>query len=497
MDDFEALCQTIVRGIKTNQQAHHSHEQAVVQATNVQSANRKLAEEARLSTSSEASKTAEVVQDHLRDGQIIFGRTGIKEQDVPLVDDPRIPYVEHLPLAGEKGALVQETYPSDPPREVLTIAFNTSSRVLPALRDAERKLTQIRIKLERRRHIEQRYRTAIATLVLIGLAVILGTGGYFLIEDKLGRQRVADQRGLASAPITIYNSENVAELRSFPPRLDAISGVAFHANGIWLASASLDGHILLSNLAVGSLDKAIVSSPITTILFSKNENLLISGGQDGVVRTWNIVTRSEAAEVSLADRPIAALAESPDGRFMAAGSEDGVVGVWDNRTGAGFLRAEIQSVTGLAFNNDGRIVAAASRDGHIKMWYLGVGDFAFSFPEIAGGVNCIAFSPATSVLAAGGRDGAIYLLDSVSGITRSVLGGHYNQVTSVAFSPDGQLLVSGSLDGTIRLWDVNSGAQAKVIDMHSEEVKSVAFSNDGRLIASGGVNGDLFLWGIS
>ena len=77
-----------------------------------------------------------------------------------------------------------------------------------------------------------------------------------------------------------------------------------------------------------------------------------------------------------------------------------------------------------------------------------------------GRVQSLAFSPDGTLLAVGGLDGAVRLVDARSGGAQPALAGHDGWVSSMAFSPDGTTLVTGGgYDGTVRLWDVRTGEQ--------------------------------------
>ena len=64
----------------------------------------------------------------------------------------------------------------------------------------------------------------------------------------------------------------------------------------------------------------------------------------------------------------------------------------------------------------------------------------------------------------------VVLLDAITGIRTSVLGGHTGRIDSLAFSQDGTLLMSGSEDKTVRVWDVQTGGVIRTFDHHPSEV---------------------------
>ena len=60
------------------------------------------------------------------------------------------------------------------------------------------------------------------------------------------------------------------------------------------------------------------------------------------------------------------------------------------------------------------------------------------------------------MLAVGGRDGVVRLIDLAGGKETVLLKGHTDAVSCIAFSPDGATLATGSKgkDRSVRLWDV-------------------------------------------
>jgi len=89
-------------------------------------------------------------------------------------------------------------------------------------------------------------------------------------------------------------------------------------------------------------------------------------------------------------------------------------------------------------------------------------------------LNSTAFSPDGRLIAGTGADGAVFTIDTASGVPRrAATTGHNDEGISIRFSPDGTRLVSGAADGTVSLWD------AHTLDL----LWTIATSTEGKPVA--------------
>jgi WD40 repeat protein/DNA-binding SARP family transcriptional activator/energy-coupling factor transporter ATP-binding protein EcfA2 len=98
------------------------------------------------------------------------------------------------------------------------------------------------------------------------------------------------------------------------------------------------------------------------------------------------------------------------------------------------------------------------------------------------------------LVALGGEDGSLRLLDLRSGRSWLTPGRHGGSVESVAFAPGDRSVVTGGDDGTVIVHPVTPRGPSETFERHSGRVSAIAWSADGRTIFSASLDGTIIAW---
>ena len=329
-----------------------------------------------------------------------------------------------------------------------------------------------------------------------------------------------DGKNLVSASL-----DRTIQLWDLAARDDSGSISMQHNTAVYTVDFSPDGYAF----ATGSADELIrvwrpnaSSEPVHilrghtdsvwTVELSPDSSLLASGSLDGTVRLWN--TRFSIPRVTITGHTggVKALAYVEDNRIRACGTGlDDKLRLWDAGTGhqLSILREHTGLTQSVAFSKDGKILASGGNENSTILLSdvptRGNGGgfrddtLLLTFTGNAHGITALALSPEGSVLASGGKDGRIHLLDVATRTNMTILRGAESTVTALAFVPDGTILFSGEENGTIRAWDAHSGEALDIGNSFSRAsipITALAFSSSTRFLAIGDAIGEILLLDI-
>ena len=272
------------------------------------------------------------------------------------------------------------------------------------------------------------------------------------------------------------------------------------------------------------------SGPVYSLCFSQDSKLLFSGGADAKVICWDLqAIRASEEFVKFRSLPVCA-DFAVNQELVVTGGTDGIVSLWNSGTGEslGTFKAHPHGVRSVELADNGQLVTTGAKsaaiwdlknrklkhrwnvtednnyvsggaklthdggklafgDGnHLKVIDVRTGETAFRKKPSWNQVYSVAFSPDNRLVAASTRDhdNWIGILDVATGEIKKKLKGHMDTAVALAFSQDGLFLASAGLDRNIRLWNTQTGDCIHVLRGHSGSIKSLAISQDQQTLVS-------------
>ena len=293
----------------------------------------------------------------------------------------------------------------------------------------------------------------------------------------------------------VWDLKARTELRRLVGHQEKVESGAFSSDGQLVMTAATDRTVRFWSASSGQLvDVLRLEGGIVGTAIDPRFELLVEAGWDGRVQVLD-ARSGELLERLDAHRSLAmAVALSPDGRTFASGGRDGVLNVWSRPRAPAevVLRGHQVWVEALAFPGERQLVSGGE-DG-TRLWSLSNG----SAPEpraVEGGAVSLAVSPDASLIAAGGPEGTVRVLEAGSGRKVLDLSGVTGSVRALAFAPDGKSLAVGS-EREVLLWALPSGAVLGRLTGHTGKIWSLAFDSTGNRLASGSADGTARLWDV-
>ena len=231
---------------------------------------------------------------------------------------------------------------------------------------------------------------------------------------------------------------------------------------------------------------------ISSITFSPDGTLLVSGSKDKSARLWDIQTGGLVRTFHAGNCLISATSISPDGTVVALGTTDGSIRLWDVRTGDCRHIATLRwnpPVKVISFSPvDSQRLSSLSGRGDVGHWGVDGHPIELSHRRKSK-VEDLAYAPdGNRFVWCGGSHAAVQ--DSKSGEELHRFDG--KSLSRCCFSPDGRFVVCGG-ETTIYVWDITTGTARLVETLvgHSKPITFLAFSSS---LISGSLDRSVKFW---
>ena len=214
--------------------------------------------------------------------------------------------------------------------------------------------------------------------------------------------------------------------------------------------------------------------------FSKG---IYSGGEDGIVKVWDLRTCRSQLDLVHPDTMVNSVALHCDERELAAADQGGHVRIWDLRNRQCLLELvpeENIPSRSIAFSEDGTALVACNNKGRCFVWNVARVDKLATLP--VGKMDAhdtyilkCTLSPDGKWIATASADKKVKIWSMTTFKLRCELIGHQRWVWDCAFSYDSNHLVTASSDHAARLWDLREQECVQVFSGHHKALVCLAF----------------------
>lgn len=317
------------------------------------------------------------------------------------------------------------------------------------------------------------------------------------------------------------------------------TSVIITRDGKVVVSAGLDNSIRVSSSQTG--EEILVfdrhQHGVTSLTLTNDDKLVASGDESGACVVWVLASGKVGKGFPSGEEAVTALDFSANKRHLLTGSESGVICLWDAALGKELQRWEEHEdkVNKLYFIRDDQEFLSASSDGTVRRFDMvaGIETHNWEIPRME--VYAMGWNPENNLIAAGGDQCHLQLLDvesgdrasSIYGPTRPVVdmdcgivvatagNGDYCQwwnslsgmklgeifcprsgMGTLSLSPDNRFLVTGGKDGKARVWEVATGELLREFEGHEGPINTIRFHPDGQRVISGDKMGHVIVWYI-
>ncbi|XP_039206037.1 telomerase protein component 1 isoform X2 [Crotalus tigris] len=171
---------------------------------------------------------------------------------------------------------------------------------------------------------------------------------------------------------------------------------------------------------------------------------------------------------------------------VCLGAFNGRFELWSLREGCRNLSKDAHKaqITDCCINSDCKLLASVSLDGTLKLWEAAQGHVLHQW-DFPCPLNCVTFHPMGQLVATGGWDRSVTVLDA-NGISKiSVMKDHDASIHSISFSSTGKVLAAATLAGSITLWSWQEAIILGSFKAHSGCISAARFLSDEKLLTAG------------
>ena len=295
--------------------------------------------------------------------------------------------------------------------------------------------------------------------------------------------------------ITLWDFQQQAVRQTLQGHSGHLWSISFTPDGQRLASSAEDQTIRLWLVKTGQCLRVLQGYNNRIRAMAISSTGLLACATNDQITLRNLVVEHSVTQLKRHTGEVYSVAFTPDGNWLASGGNDGIVKIWEVNTAHCLqsFRAHRGRIFKVLFHPTQPLLMSAGSDGTTRIWDIATFRCLHTLIGHAGWIFSAAFSHDGRYLATG-SDGEIKLWDAKTWQCQLTLPGHQGWVWALAFSPKDRRLASGGFDQVIRIWDVDTGQCLRSLPGHAKPISDLLYTPSGEQLLSCGRDQTIKFW---
>ena len=298
----------------------------------------------------------------------------------------------------------------------------------------------------------------------------------------------------ASGQIVLWSPDLETPLGRWSGHQGHLAFMGFSANNQQLITAGDDGSVRTWQL-MPTLPKMLATADAAgqQLVLVNGQSQAIMTTATGSIRLMNLQTGETLRELPKPEVALSDLAMAPNNAFVLTSTADGKTRLvnFNDGTVLGSVAGHVGAVTDAAVFADAQRFATAGIDGTVRLWKTPVP--ATALPGHSAPIRGVV-SAASGQWSATFSDDMTTRVWNASGGTVSQLGNHTQPVKAIAVRDDDALLATGDAEGTVWIWNPANGSAEGVVTAHQAAITALAFSADRTSLITAAADGVVRSW---
>ncbi|XP_033752140.1 NACHT domain- and WD repeat-containing protein 1-like isoform X2 [Pecten maximus] len=300
--------------------------------------------------------------------------------------------------------------------------------------------------------------------------------------------------GCLDGNVYLYNLRTTDLLQTLKgSSCDPVRDVCISRDDFFIFSAT-ETKINVWNFYKKTMNKATEndhSGSVTCVYMDDQSRFALSGGEDGVLKMWNLELNEFKENLLGHSAGITCIAVSPDGSCCVTGSRDRTLLLWSLEllTWALSYKHHELMIQNVEYVDDERILSYDVQ-GNFHIWQAETGVTLTTY-NIPAATFVLSSDGQYLVTSRGDQSGKIWRTND-----GTMIGcvSHTERITCVARSVDDQYLVTASVDGSLKVWELATAKLTQVLVEEDCPVTAVALHTE---VVSGSERGTVLVWDLS